>query len=456
MLHLLRGGRLVLHVQQTPGQQLGEGIEGGMLIVGRSLAFQPRMALAGDVLFEHLDQPRFANAGLAPQDHDLPHTLGDARPTGHQESHFLRAPHQGCQAVGSGHLQATLGRTGAQDAIHLEGLRQAGERVRTQRLTPEIASDELMRRGGDHQRVGRCQVLQPCRNIGRLPQGQRLVACPCTDVAHHHQAGMDPQPHRHLLSRRQRRVGQQRGEGVQQAQPRPDRSLGVVFMRHRIAKIAQHAIAEVLRHIAVKALQHLGTDLVVGAHHLAVIFRVQTSGERRRADQVAEQHGEVAAFGLGWRQGGGERHHLVMVGRVRRLQRRRTSRAWDCLSVLHDRRYKAIAPPLYRGNVPGGLHRVPQRPAQLANGDTHHGIAHRRLGPDGVEQGVFRDQAVRVGHQVMQHLEGFGRQGNGLCPTPETGVVRIKAKVGEAPLGGSHRQTSLGLAIGQPQHHGLT
>jgi hypothetical protein len=85
---------------------------------------------------------------------------------------------------------------------------------------------------------------------------------------------MDPQPHRHRLSRRQRRVSQKRGEGVQQAQPRPDRPLGVVFMRHRIAKIAQHAIAEVLRQIAVKALQHLGTDLVVGAHHLAVIFRV--------------------------------------------------------------------------------------------------------------------------------------------------------------------------------------
>ena len=109
-----------------------------------------------------------------------------------------------------------------------------------------------MRRGGDHQRVGRCQVLQPCRNIGRLPQGQRLVACPCTDVTHHHQAGMDPQPHRHLLSRRQRRVGQKRSEGVQQAQPRPDRPLGVIFMRHRIAKIAQHAVAKVLRHIAVK------------------------------------------------------------------------------------------------------------------------------------------------------------------------------------------------------------
>lgn len=48
----------------------------------------------------------------------------------------------------------------------------------------------------------------------------------------------------------------------------------------------------------------------------------------------------------------------------------------------------------------------------------------------------------------MQHIEGFGRQGNGLRTTPETGVVRIEAKVSEAPLRGSHMQTSLGPVMG--------
>jgi hypothetical protein len=76
-------------------------------------------------------------------------------------------------------------------------------------------------------------------------------------------------------------VGAEGGKSVQQAQPRPDRPLGIIFMRHWIAKIAQHAIAKVLGQIAIKALQHLGTDPVIGAHHLAVVFRVQTSGERR-------------------------------------------------------------------------------------------------------------------------------------------------------------------------------
>src|SRR5262245_33954 len=48
-----------------------------------------------------------------------------------------------------------------------------------------------------------------------------------------------------------------------------------------------------------------------------------------------------------------------------------------------------------------------------------------------------------MGHQVMQYIEGFGCQGNRLRPTPETGVVRIEAKVGEAPLRGGHLRPPL-------------
>jgi len=111
---------------------------------------------------------------------------------------------------------------------------------------------------------------------------------------------MDPHPHRHRLARPQCRVGAEGGAGLQQAQPRPDRPLGVVFVRHGVAKIDQHAIAQVLGQIAIKLVDHLGTELMIGAHHLAVLFGIQPCGERRRADQVAEQHGEMAAFRLGW------------------------------------------------------------------------------------------------------------------------------------------------------------
>jgi hypothetical protein len=109
---------------------------------------------------------------------------------------------------------------------------------------------------------------------------------------------MDPQPHRHLVARRQRRVGQKRSEGVQQVQPRPDRPLRVVFMRYGVAKIDQHAIAQVLGQITIEALHHVGTGLVIGADNLPVVFRVQVPRQHGRVHQITEQHGEMAAFRL--------------------------------------------------------------------------------------------------------------------------------------------------------------
>ena len=45
------------------------------------------------------------------------------------------------------------------------------------------------------------------------------------------------------------------------------RSLGVIFMGLRIAKVHQEAIAQILRDIAAKALDHGGTAFLVGSHH---------------------------------------------------------------------------------------------------------------------------------------------------------------------------------------------
>ena len=117
------------------------------------------MGLTGHVVFQHLHQARFPNARLARQHHHLAHARLDPRPALPQEPHFRRPAHQRGQAAGRSHLQATLHPTGSQHAIHSQGLRQPAERLLPQRLTGEIARDELIRRRGDHQRIGRRQVL---------------------------------------------------------------------------------------------------------------------------------------------------------------------------------------------------------------------------------------------------------------------------------------------------------
>jgi hypothetical protein len=73
---------------------------------------------------------------------------------------------------------------------------------------------------------------------------------------------------------------------------------GVVFMRHRIAKVDQQPIAEVLCDMAFVTLDDRGRGLLVGADHGAQVFGVELAGELRGAHQVAEQHRELAAFGL--------------------------------------------------------------------------------------------------------------------------------------------------------------
>ena len=115
---------------------------------------------------------------------------------------------------------------------------------------------------------------------------------------------------------------------------------------------------------------------------------------------------------------------------------------------MSDRGEEAIAPAVHSGNKTGCLRCVAQYPAHLADGDAYHGIADGRLGPDGVQQDIFRYQPIGMGNQVLQHTEGFGRQGKGLRSTPETGVVQIEAKVSEAPLAGGHPRPPLLLRGG--------
>ena len=54
--------------------------------------------------------------------------------------------------------------------------------------------------------------------------------------------------------------------------------------------------------MAVKALHHRRTGLLIRTHQLTPVFRVKLPGEPGGVHQVAEQHGQLAPFGIGrWR-----------------------------------------------------------------------------------------------------------------------------------------------------------
>ena len=165
-----RTGRLTRAPRQPALEQISDGIQGGVLVRGRPLALYPRMGLTSHAVFQHLHQARFAHAGLARQHHHLAHAGLHSLPALHEECHFRCPSHQRRQTASRSDLEATLDPAGPQHAIHSQGLRPTTERLLLKRLTREIALDEVIRRSGDRQRIGRRQVLQPRRKVRRLPQ----------------------------------------------------------------------------------------------------------------------------------------------------------------------------------------------------------------------------------------------------------------------------------------------
>ena len=87
-------------------------------------------------------------------------------------------------------------------------------------------------------------------------------------------------------------------------QPRPHRTLGIVLMCLRIAEIDQHPVAHIFGDKPIEAADRLGNGAVIVPDQLPQILRVMTGRECCRADQVAEHHRQLAAFGIDCRSGG--------------------------------------------------------------------------------------------------------------------------------------------------------
>ena len=77
-----------------------------------------------------------------------------------------------------------------------------------------------------------------------------------------------------------------------------DGSLGVVVVRAGIAEKSDGAVADVLVDVAAVAGDALVADALVGAQHVAQCLGVQVSGERRRTDNVGEQHRQLATLAI--------------------------------------------------------------------------------------------------------------------------------------------------------------
>ena len=139
------------------------------------------------------------------------------------------------------------------------------------------------------------QGLQPGGEVRRLADDPALLCRTLTDqVADDDEPGSDTDPRLEFGG-----FDIEATDRIDGTEPGADRPLGIVLMRLRIAEINQHAVAHVLGDEAIEPGDDLGDGTVIGADNLTQILRVMPGRERRRADQVAEHHRQLAAFGIG-------------------------------------------------------------------------------------------------------------------------------------------------------------
>jgi hypothetical protein len=91
---------------------------------------------------------------------------------------------------------------------------------------------------------------------------------------------MDPYTDSKGESVRRLDTGIQCTYGVHNLDPAPDRAVGIVFVRTRIAKVDQQTITKQLGNIAVEALDDLSAGALVGADDLTQVFGVNIAALR--------------------------------------------------------------------------------------------------------------------------------------------------------------------------------
>jgi hypothetical protein len=161
----------------------------------------------------------------------------------------------------------------------------------------EEIADQPARTRGDDDLVRLGQRLQTGGEVRCFPDDRLLLRRALADqIADDYQPGGDPDTRLELDG-----FDIEATDSVDRAQPRPDRPLGVVLMRLRVAEIDQYAVAHVPGHEAIEPGDDLGNGTVIRSDDLAQILGIEARREPGRANQIAEHHRQLPALGIALR-----------------------------------------------------------------------------------------------------------------------------------------------------------
>ena len=186
-------------------------------------------------------------------------------------------------------LTTPLSPTTRQAALRLG---KTGERLGPEILDLEQRADLSPGAVGNDQGARPGQRLQTGGEVWRLADDAPLLRSTRADqIANDDEASGDADPHV------QRLLCGEPADRVDDREPGASRALGVVLMRLGIAEIDQHAVAHILGDKTAKAADGVGDAAMVGADDLAQILGIEARRQRRRTDQIAEHHRQLAPLG---------------------------------------------------------------------------------------------------------------------------------------------------------------
>jgi hypothetical protein len=232
---------------------------------------------------------RFADAGLAGEQHDPTLTELGLIPTAQQQLGLLLAANQPGQRARAPRLEpADPGGL----AAHLPGLlRPPLQVVGTELPAFEHPSHQPPGAGCDHDRAGRRYGLQPRRQVRRLADRNALRR-----VAGPRLLADDNLPRGDADARLNGHAGRglHRADRIEDGKTGAHGLLSVMLVRRGVAKIDQHPIAQILGDKAVKLRHHTRGDLVEGGDPIVHVLGVRIGRKGGRAEHAADHDRQLA------------------------------------------------------------------------------------------------------------------------------------------------------------------
>ena len=184
-------------------------------------------------------------------------------------------------------LEPTLCPAFADDPPHRHWFGKAPELERAEPNHLEQIADQAACAVGDDDGAGLRSLLQTGGEMRCLPGHRFLLRRAfAQQVAHHDKTGGDADPG---LEPPATRCGDRESS--------PNGSLCRLFACPRPAEISEDAISQELRDVAFQSRDLCRYRILVGAHDLAQLLRIDTATEVGRADEIDEHECQLTALG---------------------------------------------------------------------------------------------------------------------------------------------------------------